>query len=261
MAIPCWKLIPAVTSGNTVVIKPATYTPATVANLMQVFDDAGFPPGAVNLVTGGGGTVGTAIVDSPDVGIISFTGSSDVGRKILERSAKTLKKVSLELGGKNAQLVMDDANLELALEGVLWGAFGTTGQRCTATSRLILHEKIHDKFLQMLVDAVSKLKLGNGLDESVDVGPLVSESQLNTVSSYVEIGKEEGAELIIGGERATDGALSQGPSPAGSTTGDGSISPPYLRVLSGICASFRRRYSDQFSLLSRSRISTRASRR
>ncbi|MBM2841504.1 MAG: aldehyde dehydrogenase, partial [Bacteroidetes bacterium] len=154
MAIPTWKIFPALLSGNTVVFKPASDTPQTATSLVEILMEAGVPAGVVNIVHGGGGDVGMAIVAHPDVDLISFTGSTGVGKKISEVASQTLKRVSLELGGKNAQLVMDDADLDLALDGVLWGAFGTTGQRCTATSRLILHEKIHDKFLSMLVTRV-----------------------------------------------------------------------------------------------------------
>jgi aldehyde dehydrogenase (NAD+) len=164
----------------------------------------------VNIVHGGGGDVGMNIVSHPDVDLISFTGSTVVGKKISEAASGSLKRVSLELGGKNAQLVMDDANLELALEGVLWGAFGTTGQRCTATSRLILHEKIHDVFLEMLVKRVAMLKLGDGLKQGVDVGPCVNETQQKTVQSYVEIGVRQGARLVTGGEIPPEPELKKG---------------------------------------------------
>lgn len=209
-AIPSWKMFPAITSGNTVVIKPATDTPYTVLKMVEIMTEAGIPPGVVNIVFGSGSKVGIPIVEHPDTPVISFTGSVGVGRDIAERAGKMLKKVSLELGGKNAVLVMDDANLELALDGVLWGAFGTTGQRCTATSRVIIHEAVYDKFLDMLVEATKKLKLGDGLDESVDVGPTVNEGQQKSVHSYVEIGKAEGARLVVGGEPATEGALAKG---------------------------------------------------
>ncbi len=200
MAIPTWKVFPALTCGNSVVFKPASDTPATAALFVEILIDAGVPPLAINIVHGTGSGVGTPIVEHPDINLISFTGSSKVGKIINEKAGKDLKRVSLELGGKNAEIVMDDANLNLALEGVLWGAFGTTGQRCTATSRLILHEKIHDKFVDMLGDSTQKLKTGNGLDESVDVGPLINKEQLEIVHSYVEIGKNEGATLLSGGE-------------------------------------------------------------
>ncbi|MGD8718207.1 MAG: aldehyde dehydrogenase family protein [Candidatus Zixiibacteriota bacterium] len=210
MAIPTWKTFPALVAGNTAVIKPATFTPATVCELGRLLEDAGVPPGVFNIVCGRGSAVGEAILHHSDINVVSFTGSSAIGRRINEVGGKNLKRVSLELGGKNAQIVLDDADLELALEGVLWGAFGTTGQRCTATSRLIIQEKVHDKLVQMLVDAAGKLKLGDGRDESVQVGPLVSEDQRKVVHSYVEIGKEEGAELALGGEAYTEGACAKG---------------------------------------------------
>lgn len=210
MAIPTWKIFPALLCGNCVVFKPASDTPKTATLLVQILHEAGIPPGVINLVHGGGGSVGMRIVEHPDVDLISFTGSSGVGKTIASACGKTLKRVSLELGGKNAQIVMDDANLELALDGVLWGAFGTTGQRCTATSRLILHEKIHDTFVDMLVRRTEKLRLGFGLDANVDVGPCVNEGQLNTDHEYVQIGKAEGAKLMCGGERAMEGDLKKG---------------------------------------------------
>jgi acyl-CoA reductase-like NAD-dependent aldehyde dehydrogenase len=199
MAIPTWKIFPALLSGNTVVFKPASDTPATATSLVEILLEAGVPGGVINIVHGGGGEVGMGIVGHPDVDLISFTGSTVVGKRISEVAAGTLKRVSLELGGKNAQLVMDDADLDLALEGVLWGAFGTTGQRCTATSRLILHEKIYEKFMAMLVGRTQKLRLGDGLQPNVDVGPCVNEGQQKTVVSYVEIGLAEGAKLACGG--------------------------------------------------------------
>jgi aldehyde dehydrogenase (NAD+) len=210
MAIPTWKIFPALLSGNTVVFKPASDTPETATSLVQILMDAGVPEGVVNIVHGGGGDVGVAIVSHPDVDLISFTGSTSVGKKISEVASQTLKRVSLELGGKNAQLVMDDADLDLALDGVLWGAFGTTGQRCTATSRLILHEKIHDKFLSMLVNRVAKLRLGDGLVQGVDVGPCVNKGQQQTVQQYVEIGLLQGATLAAGGEIPKDADLAKG---------------------------------------------------
>ncbi|MCL4538713.1 MAG: aldehyde dehydrogenase family protein [Bacteroidetes bacterium] len=210
MAIPTWKIFPALVSGDTIVFKPASDTPKTAATLVEILVEAGVPDGVLNIVHGGGNEVGMAIVEHPDVELISFTGSTAVGKKISEISSRSLKRVSLELGGKNAEIVMDDANLELALDGILWGAFGTTGQRCTATSRLILHEKIYDKFLDMLAERASRLKLGNGLDESVEVGPCVNEAQREKVHSYTEIGKKEGARLVIGGEFAKGGDLDKG---------------------------------------------------
>jgi alpha-ketoglutaric semialdehyde dehydrogenase len=210
MAIPTWKIFPALVCGNTIVFKPASDTPKTATTLVEILIEAGIPEGVVNLVHGGGREVGMGIVNHPDVDLISFTGSTEVGITISEAASKTLKRVSLELGGKNAQIVMDDANLQLALEGVLWGAFGTTGQRCTATSRLILHEKIHDRFLDLLIDRTNKLKVGSGLDPLNEVGPCINEGQREVVESYVKIGLEEGAKLVAGGERLTAGSHSQG---------------------------------------------------
>ncbi|MCD6166000.1 aldehyde dehydrogenase [candidate division KSB1 bacterium 4484_219] len=210
MAIPSWKIFPALTCGNTVVFKPASDTPATATKLVEILLEAGVPPRAINLVHGTGNAVGIPIVEHPEVNLLSFTGSSAVGKSIAAIAGKSLKRVSLELGGKNAQIVMDDANLELALEGVLWGAFGTTGQRCTATSRLILHEKIYHKFLDMLVERTKALKLGNGLDETVEVGPVINSAQRQTIHQYVEIGQKEGASLLLGGEFAEDGDLKKG---------------------------------------------------
>ena len=210
MAIPTWKIFPALVSGDTIVFKPASDTPKTAATLVEILVEAGVPDGVVNIVHGGGNEVGTAIVEHEDIELISFTGSTAVGKKISETASKFLKRVSLELGGKNAEIVMDDANLELALDGILWGAFGTTGQRCTATSRLILHEKIYERFIDMLAERSSRLKLGNGLDESVEVGPCINEAQRDKVHSYVELGKKEGARLVIGGKPAKENGLNKG---------------------------------------------------
>lgn len=210
MAIPTWGIFPAILSGNTVVFKPASDTPKTATSLIQIMMEAGIPEGVVNLVHGSGGEVGNAIVTHPDVDMILFTGSSDIGKQISRDASATLKRVSLELGGKNAQIVMDDADLVLALDGVLWGAFGTTGQRCTATSRLILHENVYEKFMEMLVERTKRLKLGDGLLPTIDVGPCINEAQRRIVQSYVEIGKNEGAQLVCGGTIANQGDLAKG---------------------------------------------------
>lgn len=210
MAIPSWKLFPALICGNTAVIKPATLTPASVHEFVSALTEAGVPAGVVNIVYGEGKVVGEALLYHPDVCGISFTGSSSVGRRIAEVCGKYLKRCSLELGGKNGQIVLDDADLNLALEGVIWGAFGTTGQRCTATSRLVLQEGIHDQFLEMVVERAKRLQVGNGLNEAVEMGPLVSEGQRRTVHSYVEIGKSEGAKLICGGEVMKGGEYEKG---------------------------------------------------
>lgn len=210
MAIPTWKIFPALVCGNCVVFKPASDTPLTATTFVEILLEAGVPPKVVNLVHGGGVGVGTPLVEHPDVNLISFTGSTPVGKSISRTAADTLKRVSCELGGKNAEIVMDDGNLDLALDGALWGAFGTTGQRCTATSRLILHEAIHDRFVDMLLAATEKLKLGDGLKPESSVGPLINEGQRKTVEEYVEIGKNEGANLVAGGSIHDEGACSGG---------------------------------------------------
>jgi acyl-CoA reductase-like NAD-dependent aldehyde dehydrogenase len=199
MAIPTWKLFPALLCGNTVVLKPAEDTPHTAVKLFEILEEAGVPPGVVNLVHGSGEQVGAGLVHHPDVQLISFTGSTAVGKEIAAACGQTLKRVSLEMGGKNAQIVMEDADLDLALEGALWGAFGTTGQRCTATSRLILHRDLKQQFTEMIVERAKNIKIGNGLDESVEMGPLINEAARQKVHRYVQIGKEEGARLLIGG--------------------------------------------------------------
>ncbi len=210
MAIPSWKIIPALVCGNTVVFKPATLTPLSAVNFVKVLEEAGIPKGVVNIVTGGGGEVGDAILNNPHVRVISFTGSTDVGRHVNEASAPTFKKVHLEMGGKNVCMIMDDANLELAVDGCLWGGFGTTGQRCTATSRVVVHEKVYKKFLDAFVTRARALTIGDGLDEKNQVGPAVSESQLKTDMDYVGIGKGEGAKLLCGGNRLDTGAHAKG---------------------------------------------------
>jgi aldehyde dehydrogenase (NAD+) len=210
IAIPSWKMMPALICGNTIVIKPATDTPMSVVHLMKVCEEEGIPPGVVNMVTGSGGTLGDALIKHPAVKIVSFTGSTAVGRKVSEGCATTFKHSCLEMGGKNVQIVMDDANLDLAIDGALWGAFGTTGQRCTATSRLIVHKKVAKEMIDRLVERAKKLKVGNGLDESVQMGPCINEGQRQTVLEYVEIGKKEGAKLMTGGEPLKDGTHAKG---------------------------------------------------
>jgi aldehyde dehydrogenase (NAD+) len=210
MAIPSWKLFPALVAGNTCVIKPATDTPLSVYNLVNTLVDAGVPAGVLNIVCGGGGSVGNALVEHKDVRAISFTGSSEIGSHVAQRAAATFKPVSLEMGGKNAQIVLDDANLDLALDGALWGAFGTTGQRCTATSRLLLQKGIARQFTEKLVERAEVLRVGNGLDESVQVGPQVNASQIETSNKYVDIALAEGAKLLLGGGPLTDGDYANG---------------------------------------------------
>jgi alpha-ketoglutaric semialdehyde dehydrogenase len=210
MAIPSWKLFPALVAGNTCVIKPATDTPLSTFNLVETLMEAGLPAGVVNVVCGTGSAVGTALVEHPQIRAISFTGSSAVGSAVAQRAAAGFKPVSLEMGGKNAQIVMDDANLDLALDGALWGAFGTTGQRCTATSRILLQKGIAAEFTEKLVARARQLKIGNGLDESIDVGPQVNPSQIETSTKYVAIAQAEGAKLLTGGHALTQGVYARG---------------------------------------------------
>ncbi len=209
MAIPCWKMMPALVAGNTVVFKPSSDTPHCATLLVELMAEAGFPPGTVNLVTGAGGEVGDAIVDNPDVHVVSFTGSSTTGRHIAVRAGRKLKRLSLELGGKNAIAVMADADLDLATDGILWSAFGTTGQRCTAASRVVVERSVAEPLLERLERRAGELRLGSGLDERVDVGPLINAAALDKVASYVGIGRTEG-ELVLGGEPAGDGELAHG---------------------------------------------------
>lgn len=204
MAIPSWKIAPALVCGNTVVFKPASDTPLVATRFVEIMQEAGLPPGVLNLVTGGGGAVGDAILAHPDIRLVSFTGSCDVGRHVNEQCAPSFKRVSLEMGGKNAAIILDDANLDLAVDGVLWGAFGTSGQRCTATSRIIVQKGIHAALREKLLARMEKLKLGYGLDAGVDIGPVINESSLKKIESYVQIGKEEGAKLLYGGQRAPE---------------------------------------------------------
>lgn len=209
LAIPTWKMFPALVCGNTVVIKPGEDVPHTVQLLVEILEEAGIPRGVVNLVHGFGDEVGAPIVSHPDVAVISFTGSTETGKVIGRVCGENHKRLSLEMGGKNAMIVMDDADLELALDGVLWGAFGTTGQRCTATSRLLLQDGIHDAFVEKLAARARALKLGYGNDDGVEVGPLINADSLAKVERYVEIGKTEGT-LVTGGRRATGEGLDDG---------------------------------------------------
>ncbi|HVP39801.1 MAG TPA: aldehyde dehydrogenase family protein [Candidatus Saccharimonadales bacterium] len=210
LAIATWKMFPALVCGNTVLLKPASDVPASATLLFEVLEAAGLPPGVVNLVHGSGSQVGDPMVAHPDIKVLSFTGSTEVGKRIAQQCGGTLKRCSLELGGKNAQIVLDDADLDLALEGALWGAFGTTGQRCTATSRLILHRKIAAEFTERLVARARALRLGDGLEAGVDVGPVVNAGRIPAIAEYVEIGQREGARLVLGGGAARDGELARG---------------------------------------------------
>jgi aldehyde dehydrogenase (NAD+) len=209
MAIPCWKTMPALVTGNTLVFKPSSDTPHCATLLVELMAEAGFPPGVVNLVTGSGAEVGDAIVDSPDIAVISFTGSSVTGKGIAERAGRRLKRVSLELGGKNGVVVLADADLDLATDGILWSAFGTTGQRCTAASRVIVERAVVEPLLERLETRARTLRLGSGLDPAVDVGPLINAGAVDKVASYAEIGRGE-AELVLGGGRASGDGLANG---------------------------------------------------
>ena len=210
MAIPSWKMMPALIAGNTVVIKPGSHVPKSTINLVSILQEAGIPDGVVNIVLGTGGEVGDALMQHPDVPVISFTGSTETGKTICLAAAAQNKRLTLEMGGKNAVIVNEDANLDLAAESILWGAFGTTGQRCTATSRVVVHKSVQQDLVDRLAKGALALKLGNGLDAGVQVGPQVSESQRATTVKYVEIGKNEGAELVVGGNIATGGDLDKG---------------------------------------------------
>ena len=221
MAIPAWKTTAALVCGNTVVIKPATDTPFSVVNFAKALEDAGLPPGVFNVVTGSGSKVGNPLLKDPRVKVVSFTGSTSVGRAINEACAPTFKHVHLEMGGKNPIIVMDDANLELAVDGAIWGAFGTSGQRCTASSRLLVHKKVAKKFTAMLAERANALRVGNGLDEKVEMGPAVNESQLDTVLDYISIGRDEGAKLVAGGKRLTGKGHDKGWFVSPTVFGDG----------------------------------------
>jgi alpha-ketoglutaric semialdehyde dehydrogenase len=210
LAIPTWKAFPALLCGNSVVLKPAEDVPHTCTVLVEVLLEAGLPPEVIQLVHGHGDVVGKALVEHPHVPVISFTGSTETGRFVGETCGRMHKRLSLEMGGKNAQIVLDDADLDLALDGVLWGAFGTTGQRCTATSRLVLQEGIHDAFVARLKARAQQLVLGDGRQAGTDVGPLVNQAALEKVQHYITVGREQGATLECGGERATGGALDNG---------------------------------------------------
>ena len=210
MAIPSWKAMPALVTGNTVVIKPAEDTPLSTYNLVQVLNEAGLPPGVLNVVFGDGPGAGAPLLNNPDTNLVSFTGSTEVGRIVSEACAPSFKKCHLEMGGKNIIIVMDDANLDLAIDGAIWGGFGTTGQRCTAASRVAVHKKIYAAFVEKFVARARSLRVGDGLDPAIDMGPSISEQQLKIVRGYVEIGQKEGAKLATGGHRLEGGAYARG---------------------------------------------------
>ncbi len=210
LAIPTWKIFPALLCGNAVIFKPAEDVPHTGHVFVEILLEAGVPPEVVQLVHGVGEEAGKALVEHPDVGVVSFTGSTETGKLVGETCGRMHKRLSLEMGGKNAMIVLDDANLDLALDGVLWGAFGTTGQRCTATSRLIVQGGVHDRFLGRLVDRVKALRLGDGRKQGTDVGPMINEAAIRKTEHYVDVGQTEGADLLCGGRRAGARELEKG---------------------------------------------------
>ncbi len=210
IAIPSWKIAPALVAGNTVVFKPATDTPALGQRFVELLDEAGVPKGVVNVVHGGGGAVGERLVAHPDVRVISLTGSRETGVRVLQAAAEGLKHVHLELGGKNAIIVMEDADLDIAVDGIVWSAFGTSGQRCTAASRVIAHESVYGELATRIVERAEAMRLGPGWEDDTDVGPVINKPALEKIHSYTEIGQGEGAELLTGGEIAADGDLAKG---------------------------------------------------
>jgi len=210
LAIPAWKTFPALLAGNAVILKPASDTPLLALKMAEMLSEAGLPPGVLNVVTGPGGTLGDALASHKGVNMISLTGSTEVGRRVAEICGRDLRRCALELGGKNAVIVLEDADLDLAVESVAWGAFGTTGQRCTATSRVIVQRPILKAFTDRLVAAAERLRIGDGLDPDVDMGPLVNKDRVKAVHEYTEIGKQEGAQLLTGGAPLTGGAYSDG---------------------------------------------------
>lgn len=203
VAVPSWKILPALIAGNTIVFKPGEDTPATAAAFVKAFEDAGLPAGVLNLVHGAG-EVGGALVEHPDVRIISFTGSTTTGLRVYTRAASMGKKVTLEMGGKNAIIVMDDANFDLAVQAITWSAYGTTGQRCTACSRLIVQSGIKDRLIEVLVEKARAIRMGDGLDPQTQMGPLVNQKALDKVASYMPIARSEGVTIAVGGERPRD---------------------------------------------------------
>lgn len=210
IAIPAWKIMPALISGNTVVFKPSSYTSNSAARLVEILEEAGIPQGVLNLVHGRGEEIGEYLATHPDIDAVSFTGSTAVGERLAAKCLEMGKRVSCEMGGKNAIIIMDDANLELAVEGAVWGGFGTTGQRCTAASRVVVHKDVYERFLEMFTKAASRLKLGNGLLQKTDVGPMINNAQMEKVLNYIEVGKKEGARLVIGGEAYREGECARG---------------------------------------------------
>jgi acyl-CoA reductase-like NAD-dependent aldehyde dehydrogenase len=209
-AVPSWKLGAALIAGNTVVFKPSSLTPLCAAALAEIFQEAGLPPGVLNMVTGPAQTVGQAIVEEERIRTLSFTGGVETGREIYSRASRRLKRVALELGSKNPLIVMDDADIDLALEGILFGAFGTAGQRCTATSRVLVHEKVYEEVMDRLVRRTRSLKVGDPLDRSVDMGPVCGREQELKILNYIDLGVKEGARLVCGGRKLREGDYGKG---------------------------------------------------
>src|SRR6266700_7338857 len=204
LAIPAWKTLPALLAGNAVILKPASDTPLLVLKLAELLHEAGLPAGVLNVVTGPGGSLGDALASNKRINMISLTGSTEVGRRVAEICGRDLRRCILELGGKNAVIILEDADINLAVESVAWGGFGTTGQRCTATSRVIVHKAVEREFTERLVAAAEKLKIGNGLDPQIDMGPLVNKGRVKAVHEYTQVGRQEGAKLLIGGDALSD---------------------------------------------------------
>ncbi|MFB3904410.1 MAG: aldehyde dehydrogenase family protein [Acidobacteriota bacterium] len=210
IAIPSWKILPALICGNTCVLKPASDTPLTALRFIEVLQEAGLPPGVVNLVTGRGSKVGIPLVEHPDVRVVSFTGSTETGRAVAGKCSAAFKKHNLEMGGKNVIMIMDDANLELAVDGALWGGFGTSGQRCTASSRLVVHQDVYPEFLERFTGRTQSLRVGNGLAEETQMGPIINRKQKESILNWIETGKREGARLVCGGKALEDGPYAKG---------------------------------------------------
>lgn len=210
IAIPSWKIFPALICGNTCVFKPASDTPLTATHFMRALEEAGLPRGVVNLVTGGGREVGSTIVGHKDVKVVSFTGSTETGKTVAQTCAGDFKRHNLEMGGKNVIIVMDDASIELAVDGAIWGGFGTSGQRCTATSRVIVHEKVYGDFVEQFVERAKNLRVGNGLDLQTEMGPIINQQQKDSILKWIETGKQEGGSLLCGGSALETESLGHG---------------------------------------------------